>query len=65
MGACNGSLTKQSKHEWMVNKAQFTSLGLHKQEVARLYGIFSRIDVDDSGQISLLELLDYLQQAIS
>ena len=56
----NSNVAAHARQEWKIHQSQFQALGLRRSEVKRLYRVFDRIDVDGSKEISLLELLDYL-----
>ena len=49
------------KHpQWLCAKAQFQSLGFTDAELKELMTIFTGVDTDGSGEISLAELMEWL-----
>lgn len=45
----------------MTSKKQFSSLGFTENDIEDIYGIFAKIDVDNSYEITLEELLIFLK----
>jgi Ca2+-binding EF-hand superfamily protein len=59
-GRIRGSPFYLQHPEWECARAQFTSLGFSEKELLELWRVFAGADADGSGEISLSELMAFL-----
>ena len=68
MGCCSSRSSRRIRDssfylqhpEWECARAQFTSLGFSEKELLELWRVFAGADADGSGEISLSELMAFL-----